>query len=250
MSQTFSSRGLLPDRKPVSLLALSEGMAVGPVRLVRDLGRCRGAYRWLGRVPSDASLFQVYVVPPAPVGGSMPPAVEAGDRLRGRHIVPILGSGMHESGWTWALSPYAGDIEGVRSLTDVLKMRAGHQMPVYEARVAASQLIDAATDMRRCGVAFADITGRDVLIDRRGAVRVEVINAMRGADTPMRDDTCALGMLVYEMLTGATPSGAFMPPSRLASGVGRAWDRWTERALGREFDSMSAASSAMPNHTA
>lgn len=107
-------------------------MAVGPARLVRDLGRCRGAYRWLGRVPSDASLFQVYVVPPAPAGGSMPPAVEAGDRLRGRHIVPILGSGMHESGWTWALSPYAGDIEGVRSLTDVLKMRAGHQMPVYE----------------------------------------------------------------------------------------------------------------------
>ena len=92
MSQTFSSRGLLPDRKPVSLLALSEGMAVGPARLVRDLGRCRGAYRWLGRVPSDASLFQVYVVPPAPAGGSMPPAVEAGDRVKAGGVVAELDS--------------------------------------------------------------------------------------------------------------------------------------------------------------
>lgn len=247
MSQTFSSRGLLPDRKPVALLALAEGMTLGPARLVRDLGRCRAAYRWLARVPSDASLFQVYALAP---NVSAPPAIGAGDELRGRHIVPILGFGAHTTGWTWALSPYAGDIEGVRSLSDVLKMRAGRQMPVYEARVAASQLIDAATDMRRCGVAFADITGRDVLIDRRGSVRVEVINAARSAsDTPMRDDTHALGVLVYEMLTGATPAGAFMPPSRLASGVGRAWDRWTERALAREFDTLSSASAAMPGPT-
>lgn len=247
MSQTFSSRGLLPDRKPVALLALSEGMAVGPARLVRDLGRCRAAYRWLARVPSDAALFQIYVIPPH---NGPSPSIGAGERLRGRHIVPILGSGQDASGWTWALSPYAGDIEGVRSLTDVLKLRPGHQMPVYEARVAASQLIDAANDMRRCGVAFADITGRDVLVDRRGSVRVEVVNASRSAsDTAMRDDTFALGVLVYEMLTGATPSGAFMPPSRLASGVGRSWDRWTERALSREFDSLSAAAAALPTPT-
>lgn len=247
MSQIFSSRGLLPERKPVALLALGEGMTIGPARLVRDLDRCRAGYRWLARVPSDASLFQLYVLPPGHVSA---PALVAGEGLRGRHIVPILGSGEHATGWTWALSPYAGDIEGVRSLTDVLKLRAGRQMPVYEARVAASQLIDAATDMRRSGVAFADITGRDVLIDRRGSVRVEVINASRSAsDTPMCDDTHALGLLVYEMLTGATPSGAFMPPSRLASGVGRGWDRWTERALGREFDSLSSAAGAMPGPT-
>lgn len=246
MSQTFLSRGSVTDRKVVALHALAEGLAVGPARLVRDLGRTRVANRWLARVPSDASLFQMYILHP---GLAEPPAVlGVADRLRGRHLVSILGSGTDGSGRTWALSPYSGDVEGLRSLADLLKLRPGHQMPVYEVGVAANQLLDAANDLRRHGMSFAGLTGREVLIDRRGSVRVEIINATRTAsDAPMADDTHDLGVLVYEMLTGATPGGGFTPPSRLAAGVGRAWDRWTERALSRGFESLTAAASALPS---
>ncbi len=244
MSQTFLSRGLTTDRKPVVVHALAEGMTVGPARLVRDLGRTRVAHRWLAHVPSDASLFQIYIIHP---GQTSPPVLGVAERLRGRHIVPILGAGTDATGRTWALSPYSGDVEGLRSLSDLLKLRPGHQMPVYEVGVAANQLLDAANDLRRHGLSFAGLTGREVLIDRRGSIRVEVINATRtGSDAPMADDTQALGVLIYEMLTGATPSGAFAPPSRLASGVGRVWDRWTERALSRGFESLTAAAASLP----
>jgi hypothetical protein len=142
-------------------------------------------------------------------------------RLRHRHAQPIEAVRFDASGHGWILTPYLGDVDGVRTLSQLLREKQG-QFPAIEVELAMEQLLglleaqataihadtgpqDIAqlTELpapRHHGPLFID----QVLVDRHGSLVVELFGLCRLMTAALPDD---LGLEPHAQVHSPTDAG-------------------------------------------
>ena len=162
--------------------------------------------------------------------------------------------------------------------TDLQKILAARgRLPVEEALDITSHVLDALAYAHEHGVIHRDIKPANIMVDDKGHVLVadfglakstqpgtshltssevtigtpdymapEALKAAANVDA--RADLFAVGVMLYEMLTGQLPRGRFEPPSRVVPGLDKRLDRIVDRALQSERD--ARYSSAVEYRTA
>jgi formylglycine-generating enzyme required for sulfatase activity len=144
-------------------------------------------------------------------------------------------------------------------------LAAQGRLPPAEALSIAIRVLDALACAHEHGIVHRDIKPANVMVDPAGHVLVADFGLARStvADTTLltgshvalgtpdfmapearmgaaevdhRADLFAVGVMLYQMLTGQLPQGRFDPPSRLVPGLDRRLDRIVDRALQPDRD--------------
>ena len=179
-------------------------------------------------------------------------------------IVPVYDFGRTERGDLFFVMQH---VEGT-DLCHHLKQRGG-RLPQAEALAIVLQVLDALDCAHGQGIVHRDIKPGNVLINREGRVKIADFGlakrfddgarpgetaltmsrvavgtpdfvapeVLEGTETPdHRVDLYAVGVMLYQLLTGRVPRGAFEPPSGLASGIDPRLDAIVARAMAANPD--------------
>jgi eukaryotic-like serine/threonine-protein kinase len=184
--------------------------------------------------------------------------IAAAERLTHPNIVAILDSGSL-SGRPFVVTEL---VEG-QSLRTLFS--SGLKLPTDRCVTIALQLADAVACAHREGILHGDLRAENVLIDARGDVKVADFGLVRAtAAADERADLHALGLLVYELLTGTTPlpraaavgdpasrRQIATPPRQIRPDVPIALDRAVMRSLSTDphccFNSVAEFRQALPD---
>lgn len=248
--------------------------------------------RFLALHSSDQSSHVAYRFPAIKAGNDerrFQAAADSASRLNHAHILTIEQYGIDALGHPWVITPFTGDVDGVRPLSRLLREKGG-QMDPLEVERAMDQLLKAVA------AAHAEITvpalsatagsiGNgaesgthrpppslplihgpmsidEILVDRRGALMVELYGLARtmrpSPRTPtlvaemMRDEVRSVVEIGYQLITGLRAEEPIIPAGRLVPShrLDRRIDAWLARGLDPTtgFDSAVQAMLALPSH--
>lgn len=204
----------------------------------------------------------------------LPPGLESGDvdfaarfkreakamaKLKHPGIIPVHDAGETADGLLYFVMDF---VEG----TDVQKLLAARgKLPPEEALPIASRVLDALAYAHQRGIIHRDIKPANIMLDTEGNVLVADFGLARSTapDSTMltvshmamgtpdfmapeshlgmdhvdhRADLYAVGVMLYQMLSGKLPRGRFEPLSRAVPGLDKRLDGIVDRTLQNERD--------------
>jgi hypothetical protein len=234
--------------------------------------------RFLALHESNQTSHVAYRFPPT--GGKaeearLVAAVESASLIDHPHALRIQQFTFDITGQAWVITPYAGDADGLRTLTRHLRQKGGQCKP-DEAERAIHQLLrvvamahgggalqpptpptgsDAAAPTRAVPC-HGPITMDEILVDRRGSLLIELYGLARALDQAgrptlegLRDEIRSIVEIGYQLITGLRAEEPLIPAGRLVRKLDARWDRWLDRGLDPSagFDSAEAALAALPS---
>lgn len=189
-------------------------------------------------------------------------------RLKHPGIIPVHDAGETSDGLLYFVMDY---VEG----TDVQKLIAQRgRLPAEEALPVVTRVLEALSYAHKNGIVHRDIKPANIMVDTEGNVLVADFGIARisAADTTAltmtnmsmgtpdfmapeahqgmtnvdhRSDLYAVGVMLYQMLTGRLPRGRFEPPSRIVPGLDKNLDRIVDRTLQSERDARYSSAMEM-----
>lgn len=184
-------------------------------------------------------------------------AVDLASTVRHKHVLRIDKCVRDAAGVPWVITPLAGDVDGVRPLTRLLKEKNGQLAPM-EAERALVQLFEAlmAAHVSPALPRQGQIGMENVLVDRYGSVCVELYalggllaEVYGGERTPRADDPRAeqdevrsVVEIGYQLITGLRAETPRIPAGRLVKGLDERWNAWLEAGLGENAQGAGFAS--------
>ncbi len=217
--------------------SIEPGLEVCGVELDRPLARHHLGERWLARA-SDGSPWLAYRIDRLAGGQSAKSfrmAAEMLLSLRHSHLLPILDMNPDRAGGRWLLSPYVGSSAGVVTLADAARGREGGTLKPMEVIWVMDQILSCVHDAHQAGHCHGGFRADEILVDRRGSVKVELYGlARRLRGLPVAglqartDETRSVLELGYTLATGrAWGQGGREGLESLGGGIGR----WLEAGL-------------------
>ncbi len=191
-------------------------------------------------------------------------------RLEHPGIVAVYDAGETESGLLYFVMQY---VQG----TDVAQMIAatGRLPPPY-AHAIAAHVCDALAYAHANGIVHRDIKPANIMVDNQGRVKVADFGLAKAASdttgftrsnmavgTPdfvapealitgmqvdCRADLYALGVMLYQMLTGQIPRGAWQPASVVAPGTDPRFDQIIVKAMAYDRESRHQSAADLRQH--
>jgi hypothetical protein len=242
--------------------------------------------RYLALHSSNHTSHVAYRFPAVPVSGThawteqrrFQAAAEHAAGLAHPHILTIQQVGVDTLGHPWLITPFTGDVDGLRTLAKLQKEKGGQLAPM-EVERAAEQLLSAAAAAHGQHVtAHGPIHIEEILVDRHGAIVVELYALARSLLLPpppppqpsspsstsppssaastwtrpgselIRDEVRSIVEIAYQLITGLRAEEPVIPAHRVVPHLPRDWTAWLEQGLNptRGFDSAAQALAALP----
>lgn len=207
--------------------------------------------------------------------------VDWASSARHPHVLEIEECLFDEHNAAWIITPFDGDVDGVRPVSRLLREKGGQLHP-GEAERAMVQLLEALVGVHpdasaRAAVAVhrwhGPILMDQVLVSRHGSLSIELYglagllerefgggageaggaahaatsSAPLGAS---RDEVRSIVEIGYELITGLRAETPLVPARRLVRGLDARWDEWFAQGLsaGRGFDSAEIALGRLPSN--
>lgn len=252
------------------MVELADRQAVGPYLLMRALEPMGLAERYLALHGSDQSSHVAYRFPARPGREDLLRFVEAvrvAEGLRHEHILPIEFHTIDAEGRPWLVSPFTGDVDGVRTLTKLLREKQG-QMHPFEVERALVHLLEASNWAHkaqrpaegregRLPIVHGPLSMDQILVDRHGRLVIELYGFARllagepmGGDAELvRDEVRSIVEIGYQLITGLRAETPMIPAGRLVKRLDSRWDRWLLRGLDAAggFDTAGEALAQLPS---
>lgn len=243
------------------MLETAERCQVGPYLLTKPLAENGFADRYLALHQVDQSSHVAYRfhVPPAPGPGDwegrrvLEAALAACRALRQEHLLAVEDVCEDDQGALWAITPFTGDVDGLRTLSKLLREKSG-QMHPSEAERAIVQLLEPIAHAHggqhigggvavRPRVVHGPLTMDEVLVDRHGRLFIEMYGLVRALEMReetvsaaaeaelMRDEVRSVVEIGYQLITGLRAEAPVIPAGRLVKKLDPRLDRWLARGL-------------------
>ncbi len=244
--------------EPPSIDELQHALPQYEIRALIGRGGMGAVYRGMQR--SLHREVAIKILPPEVMGGDPQFAVRFQQEARAMAqlthpgIVTVHDAGETAEGLLYFVMEY---IEG----TDVQAMLTERgQLPPEEALPIVARVCEALEFAHESGFIHRDIKPANIMIDRRGQVKVADFGLARmateagfgltgskfvvgtaefvapeafrpGVELDRRADVYAVGVMLYQMLTGTLPRGRFELPSRCVAGLDERIDAIVDRAM-------------------
>ncbi len=252
------------------MVELAERQAVGRFLLLRALEPSPLGERYLALHADDQSSHVAHRLPPCADRDQMRRfvhAVRTAEALRQEHVLPIEYHTIDGDGYPWVVTPFTGDVDGVRTLAKLLREKQG-QMHPFEAERALVHILEAmalahgaepAQDGReaRLPLVHGPMGMDGVLVDRHGRLLLELYGLGRllrgepaaGDAETIRDEVRSVAEIGYQLVTGLRAEAPMIPAGRLVKRLDPRWDRWLARGLDEitGFESARDALAMLPS---